>query len=422
MRIAILISGYNRTFDLNIENLFTNIIQNYNTDIYLHITNDQSQDKYLNNPINLKYINSKLNPKITIMSPNLNFNSNPKINNLLNQHYKFYELNKIKNNISKIEKIKYDIVIKYRPDLYFYDSINFDKLNTNTIYIPKDSKIDISKLKFKNDKYICDTFAYGSNSIMNKYFEIYNYSLELINSFGHVPETILYFYLHNFSIKYSEININYMIFLSKCNLIAITGDSGSGKTTLSNYIKNLFNNSFSLECDRYHKWERNNHNWEKYTHLNPEANYITKMKNDVFDLKYGKNIYQINYDHNSGKFTDFKLIKSTPNLIVCGLHALYNQNNIINLKVFMDTDDKLKIPWKINRDTIKRGYSEETILKQINYRKNDYQLYILPQKINSDIIINFFLNQNKTNLKIGISNKFNFDIFINAFKKFNINF
>ena len=82
MRIAILISGYNRTFDLNIENLFTNIIQNYNTDIYLHITNDQSQDKYLNNPINLKYINSKLNPKITIMSPNLNFNSNPKINNI----------------------------------------------------------------------------------------------------------------------------------------------------------------------------------------------------------------------------------------------------------------------------------------------------------------------------------------------------
>ena len=422
MRIAILISGYNRTFDLNIQNLFTNIIQNYNTDIYIHITNDQSQDKYLNNPINLDLIHSKLNPKITIMNSNLNFHSNSKINNLLNQHYKFYELNKIKNNISKIENINYDIVIKYRPDLYFYNPINFNNLDSNIIYIPKDSKIDMNKLKFKNDNYICDTFAYGSNFIMNKYFEIYNHSFELISKFGHIPETILYHYFQNYNINYLEININYMILLSKCNLIAITGDSGSGKTTLSNYLKNIFNNSFSLECDRYHKWERNNQNWNKYTHLNPKANYISKMQKDVFDLKYGKNIYQINYNHDTGKFTDSHLIESPPNLIICGLHALYNKNSIINLKIFMDTDDKLKIPWKINRDTIKRGYSKEKILEQIKNRKNDYQLYILPQKNDSDIIINFFLNKAQTNLKIGISNNFNYKIFITEFKKFNIDF
>ena len=48
--------------------------------------------------------------------------------------------------------------------------------------------------------------------------------------------------------------------------------------------------------------------WEKYKHLNPKANFLTKMKNDVFDLKIGKNIYQVNYDHTNGKFTDKKEI------------------------------------------------------------------------------------------------------------------
>ena len=58
------------------------------------------------------------------------------------------------------------------------------------------------------------------------------------------------------------------------------------------------------------------------------------MKNDVFDLKLGRNIYQIDYDHNNGKFTDQKLIKSNENIIVCGLHALYNNTNLHNLNIF----------------------------------------------------------------------------------------
>jgi uridine kinase len=422
MRIAILISGYNRTFDSNIDNLFSNIIQEHTTDIFLHITDKQDEDKYLNNPININVIKQKLKPKISIINSNLKFSSNPKINNLLNQHYKFFQLNLLKNQISKIENIKYDLVIKYRPDLYFYDAINFNNLKNDTIYIPSDSKIDKKKLKSINDNYLCDTFAYGTDSVMNIYFEIFNHCSELSSTYGDVPETIQYHYLKKFNINYVLIDLNYMILLSKCNLIAITGDSGSGKTTLSNYLKGLFNNSFSLECDRYHKWERNDKNWKNYTHLNPEANYICKMQKDVFDLKYGKKIYQINYDHNTGKFTDLSLIESQSNLIVCGLHSHYNQNNIINLKIFMDTDNQVKIPWKINRDTKNRGYSKEKILKQIQDRKNDYQLYILPQKYESDLIINFFIKHDKLQLKLGISNKLNFKDIINTFKNFNIKF
>jgi uridine kinase len=178
--------------------------------------------------------------------------------------------------------------------------------------------------------------------------------------------------------------------LSLFNTIAITGDSGSGKTTVSKILQNVFNNSFVLECDRYHKWERNDKNWENYTHLNPSSNFITKMQNDVFDLKIGNNVYQIDYNHETGKFTDKELIESKENIIVCGLHSLYISDKILNLKIYMDTDDNLRIPWKIKRDILKRGYTIEKIYKQIMDRKHDFDKYIKIQREKSDIIICFY--------------------------------
>ena len=59
----------------------------------------------------------------------------------------------------------------------------------------------------------------------------------------------------------------------------------------------------------------------------------------------------------------------------------------------MDTDDNLKIPWKISRDIKNRGYSIENIIKQIKNRKDDFNKYIKPQKENADIIISFYTDK-----------------------------
>ena len=158
-----------------------------------------------------------------------------------------------------------------------------------------------------------------------------------------------------------------------------------------------------MECDRYHKWERDDENWKKFTHLNPEANYISKMNKDVFDLKMGKNVYQVDYDHTNGKFTDKYLIESKENIIVCGLHTLYNDYKLYNLSIFMDVEEKLRIKWKIDRDMKKRNYSYDKILQQINNRKIDYNKFILPQKNISDIIIYFYLIEEEIYMKIFIN-------------------
>jgi uridine kinase len=93
--------------------------------------------------------------------------------------------------------------------------------------------------------------------------------------------------------------------------------------------------------------------------------------------------------------------------------------NILNLKIFIDADDSIKIPWKIKRDISKRGYTIEKIIKQIESRKEDYIKYILPQKKEADIIIfyygdsqfdlnNFDINEPVNyKYKIGINKNFN---------------
>ena len=410
MKLALLISGYLRTIKYNFESIKKNIMQNNNCDIYIHITEDIKNDKYYNLKNDINFIHTKLQPKILIQSKNFNFFDNQKKNNIFNQNYKFFILNQQKKNIELYENIKYDFVIKCRPDLYLKNKIEYTY--SNYITIPLSSKMDIHKLKNNNDPYICDIFAYGNSTMMDKYFDIFLNLKNLIKKYGEINETLFYYYLNDNDISYKIKNIDYNVILSICNTIAICGNSSTGKTTLSNKIKDILKNSFILECDRYHKWERNDKSWGENTHLNPNANFLTKMKEDVFNLKIGKNIYQVDYDHKNGKFTDKMLIESKENIIICGLHTLYNNTNLHNLKIFLDIDENLRIPWKIKRDKKKRGYSYTKILKQIDDRKDDYIKYILPQKKISDIIINLYTNNIFDNTKI---DDYNPDIYLKVY-------
>jgi len=396
MRSALIISGYLRTFKLNIPNIQVKIFDVLDTvDVYIHVTRDENkEDRYLNSSDidkGIALINLALKPVCLLCENNGLFSSNKRENNIINLWLKYYKLNELKK-INESLYGKYDLVIKYRPDLNIVsDKIFFEEITKDVIYIPRNSKIDKSKLLRETDNYICDIFAYGSSSIMDQYFSIYKSIHDLIKEFGPVSETLMYEFLSRNKIPYRLIDIDYNVLLSLCNVFAICGDSGSGKTTLGNLLKNYFSDSFILECDRYHKWSRDDKNWKGTTHLDPNANYITKMKEDIFDLKIGKSIYQVNYDHYKGTFTDKEEICSSGNIIVCGLHSLYHDNDAIyNLKIFMDTDDILKTQWKIKRDMTQRGYTEKEVINQINSRKDDYYKYIYPQREKSDLIINFF--------------------------------
>jgi uridine kinase len=440
MTAAILISGYLRSYDNIIKYVQTDLINHFDEyDVFIHITkNESKEDKYLNlidEETDIKKIINKLKPKSVLIEENEHYTKSTNIDSTINQWAKLYRLNTIKTSYEILEGKKYDVVIRLRPDLHIKTNNIFNiKCKENTIYIPKDSKIDHTKLLNINDEYLCDAIAFGTSESMDKYFLIYENIYNNIKKYGYISETLLINHLRDVNLKVKKMNIDYSFILSKCNVFAICGDSGSGKSTLSEILKGLFKDSFTLECDRYHKWERGNKNWSKFTHLNPSANYIEKMKEDVFNLKIGKEIYQVDYDHKTGKFTEQQQIDPSNNLIICGLHTIYDEkiNSLYDVKIFMDPQKELKYKWKIIRDVKHRGYSVEKVLESIKQRESDYEKYILPQKDNANIVVSFFSkneikmydldDEDEIGLKITLDKDINIEYINNILSNSNISY
>lgn len=385
MRICFIICGQPRCIDLvlkNIEELFYNHQINY----YICLTNNyKNYEKEYNYNFNINdiIINNKIKKLLLV-------------NDFYNSEYRNLKnyTKKIVNMINIINKDEeYDIYILIRSD-FIFNSLNFLNLiiSENKIYLCNNRYNQYTKdinNKCNDNLIICKNY-----DILKKLVNLDEY----IDKNNNYLEIILYNYFKEYSIDYEEFDISYKLILSRCNIIAIAGDSGSGKTTLLNELSELFEKDsyLKLETDRYHKWERGNENYLQFTHLNPEANNLEKMSKDVYNLKIGSEIYSVDYDHDTGKFTQEEKIESKNNVILCGLHTLYNKNinEIIDLKIFMDTDRELIKKWKIERDVEERGYSIDKVLKQIKIREKDYEEYIKNQKDNADIIINFVEEEN----------------------------
>ena len=208
-----------------------------------------------------------------------------------------------------------------------------------------------------------------------------------------VSEHILYAHLQSRDIRIHRFPLFYKLVLSECFVISICGDSGSGKSTLSQLIQETlpFDKTVLLETDRYHKWERGHENYKTYTHLHPEANNLEKLSEDAFKLKLGEDVFTVDYDHSTGRFTEPEHIQPAPYTIFCGLHTLYKESlrELCDLKIYIDTHEELKMRWKMERDTAKRGASSTTLIQTMERRKPDFKSFIEPQKDSADIIFRY---------------------------------
>ena len=235
------------------------------------------------------------------------------------------------------------------------------------------------------------------------YTDLYfiNYNLNFLKvpnaMFINIVFTMLTAVLTYTSYMMYQLGITESLFYKRKNKsfsIGISGDSGAGKSTLIEMIKNIFGekNILFLEGDGDHKWERGDEMWKQITALNPKANYIHKQAEDLNKLRRSQNVFRVEYDHDTGKFTESSKVKSKPYIVLCGLHALYlpKMRKNLDLKIYMDVDEKLRRYWKIQRDVYQRGYKKEKVLEAIEQRMTDAVKYIYPQKKYADILIRYF--------------------------------
>ena len=393
--IAILISGVCRSFESNLWTQLETLPEYYH--IYISFPVSDKIDRYFNKKISFdKLIGNPRIKQIFIDSDSASapLYRNKREYNTIQQWFRFKKL-------FSLVPTTYTTYIRCRPDLLLECSIqHFCSLveqvcAANTIYIPKGFDIcdpTLLSASLPIEQCINDQFAIGSYDVMNQYSRLYDYILSVASTTPILlSEHLLFQHLTLSNIIPLRIDLPYRLILSECFSISICGDSGSGKSTVSALLQEIlpFDNTLLFETDRYHKWERGSQNYQAHTHLSPEANHLEKMADDAYKLCLGQTVVAVDYDHTTGKFTAPESIEPKPYMVLCGLHTLYKEHlrSIMDLTIYIDTDEGLKRFWKITRDTEHRGKTVEQVLASIEARTPDYCTYILPQREHADIII-----------------------------------
>lgn len=190
--------------------------------------------------------------------------------------------------------------------------------------------------------------------------------------------------------------------------IALSWNSGTWKSSLTKLIVDALwkHKSTILLWDASHKWERWHKNWNTITHLNPQWNHLDEEIKAIQLLKKWADIKRKFYDHRYGKFSKQTIIQKPNKYIIYEwLHWLYGKLwQEFDIKIFIESNNAEKN--RLSRDIKMRNRWIHDLKKNIQKRQEDYKTFILPQKKNADIIINY-TNITQKNKTIKIDFRFN---------------
>ena len=178
-------------------------------------------------------------------------------------------------------------------------------------------------------------------------------------------------------------------------VIGVAGGSGSGKTTVVRRIVDSIGDGqvTVLDHDRYYR-DRNDLRLEERAALNydhPDALETDLMVRHVVALREGRPIDAPVYDFaRHQRQPDTETFQPRRVLIVEGIlifadHAL---RGLMDLKVFVDTDDDTRFIRRLKRDVAERGRTMDSVIDQyLGTVKPMYLEFVEPSKRYADIII-----------------------------------
>ena len=167
--------------------------------------------------------------------------------------------------------------------------------------------------------------------------------------------------------------------MNQTTIIGIAGGSGSGKTTVTNAImKNLEGHSVALLAQDYYYKDQSHLTFEERLETNYDHPFAFDNDLLIHNLK----------EHTRSKET----IAFDPKdvIIVEGIFALENNTlrDMMDVKIYVDTDADLRILRRLTRDTKERGRTMESVINQyLNVVRPMHEQFIEPTKKHADIII-----------------------------------
>jgi len=178
-------------------------------------------------------------------------------------------------------------------------------------------------------------------------------------------------------------------------VIGIAGGSGSGKTTVVKRIASALPPHYVavVPIDSY---------YNDTTALTPEQRKAINFDHpDAFDwkllteqinqLRHGHAIEQPTYSYvESNRQKETVHVEPKPVIIIEGIMALHNKKlrDMMDLKIYVDTDNDVRLIRNIRRDVVERGRTVEMVLEHYETAvKPMHEQFIEPTKKFADLII-----------------------------------
>ena len=178
-------------------------------------------------------------------------------------------------------------------------------------------------------------------------------------------------------------------------VIGIAGGTGSGKTTFTDTIVNEFRDDVAvIHHDNYYS-VLDHLTYEERCKVNydhPDSFDTGLMIEHIKKLRAGETVEEPVYDFTVHNRDKSKTITLEPKkiLIIDGILVLENKElcDLMDMKIFVDTDADIRLGRRILRDMNERGRSLESVLTQYQATvKPMHEKFVEPSKKNADIVI-----------------------------------
>lgn len=179
-------------------------------------------------------------------------------------------------------------------------------------------------------------------------------------------------------------------------IIGITGGSGSGKTTIAHEIANQIEANDRIVIMTQDSYYKDNTDLpmserQKINYDHPNAFDMPLLEVQLNQLLHRKSIEMPTYDFTEHTRSDKTVHINPADIIILeGILVLFNEEirNLMDIKVYVDTDDDIRFIRRLERDMKERGRSLDSVINQyLTTVKPMYHQFIEPTKRYADIII-----------------------------------
>ena len=178
-------------------------------------------------------------------------------------------------------------------------------------------------------------------------------------------------------------------------LIGISGGSGGGKTSVANVLHRCLgiDNCLLFSMDTYYKnlTPEQEKNLNNYNFDAPDALDLDLLSEHLSSLMKWESIEMPTYDFaTNSRQKETKHLKPNKFIIFEGILAFHDKRmrDLMDLKLFIDLDDDIRLSRRIYRDIISRGRKMKDVIDRYHkFVKPAYNSYIKPTKAFADIII-----------------------------------